>query len=77
MSDYGYIENVAVAEKDIEQSIVDSKKGNVTPKEEIINNSLKRLTDRGFRIIHEEPDDSIKNVRTQIMEYDACEICVN
>lgn len=52
-----YVENVATAEKEIEQSIKDSRKGNITPKEEILTRSLKKLKDRGFKIINKESED--------------------
>jgi len=61
-----FIENVSIAEKEIEQSILDNKKGNVSPKNEVISNSLKKLTDRGFKIIHEEIDNSNFNQKQAI-----------
>ena len=64
-----YIENIAIAEKEIEQSIKDSKKGNVTPKEEIITRNLKKLKDRGFKIIHKESNE-FKTVSGQQINLD-------
>lgn len=53
-----YVEDIAVAEKEINQSVLDSKKGNVTPKEEVITTSLKKLRDRGFEISHKKANQS-------------------
>lgn len=61
-----YIENVAIAEKEIGQSIKDSKKGNVTPKDEIITRNIKKLKERGFKIIHKESDEYIEGTSQQI-----------
>jgi hypothetical protein len=49
-----YIENVAVAEKEIMLSINDLTKGSITPKDEIISKNIKKLEDRGFKVIRED-----------------------
>lgn len=61
-----YIENVAIAEKEINQSLQDSKKGNVTPKEEIIARNLKKLSEKGFKIVYKESDGALPNAKKQI-----------
>jgi Histidine kinase-, DNA gyrase B-, and HSP90-like ATPase len=61
-----YVEDVGIAEKAINQSMQNSKKGNVTPKEEIITNNLKKLSEKGFKIVHKEPDGENANTKKQI-----------
>lgn len=61
-----YVEGVAVAEKEITLSMQDSKKGNVTPKEEIISSNLKKLSEKGFKIVHKESDGELPNKKKQI-----------
>ncbi|MHC1736619.1 MAG: ATP-binding protein [Ignavibacteriaceae bacterium] len=48
-----FVEAISIAEKAIEQSISDSRKGNVKPKKEIIAENIKKLEDKGFKIVHQ------------------------
>jgi hypothetical protein len=47
-----YVETVAVAEKDIEQLIQNTKKGSAAPKQEAIKANLDKLEEKGFKIVH-------------------------
>ncbi len=61
-----YVENVSIAEKEIEQSFQNTKKGSTIPKEEIIQKNLKKLTDKGFSIVHKIIEDIKSNKESPI-----------
>lgn len=46
-----YIEDVAVAEKEIEQTIKDTKKGRTASKEEVIEKNISKLEEKGYKIV--------------------------
>lgn len=49
-----YVEDVAVSEKTIEQTIQNTKKGSTTPKSEVILDNLEKLKGRGFKVIEKD-----------------------
>lgn len=61
-----YVEDVAVAEKTIEQAVTNTKKGNNTPKEETIQENIKVLKEKGFKVINVKQSESNKHTKNPI-----------
>lgn len=56
-----YVEAVAVAEKEIEQTVQNNKKGSAAPKQEAIKANLDKLQEKGFKIVHVKQNNSTAN----------------